>query len=213
MTALEAPRVRAPRGRKVPAVLRPVSPSQRTMAVVPFVSGLALLFVAGMVGLLLLNTTLQDQAFRVREQQRQAAELGYRLADLESKVTEARSSTELAIRATQLGLRPNPYPVYLMLPDGTVMGQPARVTGGELPEVLYRSEEQLKAEAEARARAAEERRLKAEAEAKARAKAKAEAEAKAKADAEAKAEAAAKAKAEAAAKAKAKADRQREDRG
>ncbi|MBK8460354.1 MAG: hypothetical protein WAS07_10025 [Micropruina sp.] len=188
MTALEAPQVLSAGSRQGGARLRPVTRRQQTVAVVPFVSSLALLFVVGMVGLLLLNTTLQDQAFVVRAQQRQATELGYRLADLEAQVTEARSSTELAIRATELGLRPNPYPGYLMLPDGTVVGEPSRVTGAELPEVLYRSPEQLQAEARARVRAAEERRL----------AARAQAEAKAKAAAEAKAQAAAKAAEEAA---------------
>lgn len=198
MTALLAPK-NTNGGRKPWASLRAVAAPDRRLSSLPFILMVALFMAFGMVGLLVLNTSLQDQAFEVRKQQRIASELGYQLAALEAQATDARSATQLAIRASGLGMRPNPYPIYLTLPDGRIVGDPTAVTGGELPEVRYRTPEQLQAEAEARAKA------KAEAEA----KAKAEAEAKAKAEAEKKA----KADAEKKAKAKADAAKKREGNG
>ena len=192
MTALQTPK-RTPEGggsqeRTSRWSLREVRLPQRTMGGVPFILSLGVLLAVGMVGLLLLNTALQEQAFAVRDQQKVATQLGYQVAALETEVTEARSSARLAIAATKLGMVPNPYPAYLSLPDGGVTGDPTRMTGGELPDVRYRTPEEL-------ARIAKERE-----EAMARAKAEAE-ERKAEA-AKKKAEAAAK-KAEEAAKKKA----------
>ena len=100
------------------------------------------------------------------------------------------------MRATELGMVPNPYPVYLTLPNGQVVGNPTSISGYEIPDVRYRTPDELaalaqkaadaeakriadlaakaKAAKEAKAKAAEEKK-KAEAEAKAKAKAKADA--------------------------------------
>ena len=197
MTALQAPR-RSPDQRPRRWGLRQVPIPQRRMASVPFILTVAVFLAVGMVGLLLLNTALQEQGFAVRDQQTAANQLGYRVAALEAEVTQARSSTRLAIEAGKLGMVPNPYPVYLSLPAGQVIGDPTKMTGYELPDVRYRTPEELAAIAKARAKAEAKRvaDLKAAEEARQKAaKAKAEAAAKKKADAKAKAEAAAKKKA------------------
>ncbi len=153
MTALLAPK--GPGERRGWAQLRAVAKAgPGRLSSLPFVLVMAVVMALGMVGLLVLNTTLGDQAFNVRDEQAKATELSYRVADLEAQVTEARSSTQLAIKASQFGMRPNTYPVYLTLPDGSLVGHPTSVTGGEVPEVRYRTPEQLLAEAEARAKAA-----------------------------------------------------------
>ena len=210
MTALEAPRT-SPERRPRRWGLTQVPIPERRMANVPFVLSLGVFLALGMVGLLLLNTALQEQGLAVQNQQRTADQLGYRVAALESDVTEARSSTRLAVEATKLGMVPNPYPVYLSLPSGVVIGDPTKISGYEVPDVRFRTPEELvvlatkaadaevkrlaelaakqAAAAEAKAKAAEERK-----------QAAAEAAAKKKAE-----EAAAKKKAEAAAKKKAEA--------
>lgn len=185
--------------------LRRVTIPNRRIASVPFVVGLGVLLAIGMVGLLLLNTALQEQAFAVRDQQKAADLLGYRVSALESEVTEARSSSRLAMEAAKLGMVPNPYPVYLSLPAGTVIGDPSKMTGDEVPDIRYRTPEQLEKIAKARERAA------AQAAAEARAKAKAAAQAKKEAAAEAKAKAAAAKKKAAEAKKKAERSRQQAD--
>jgi hypothetical protein len=199
MTALEAPRKgpeRASTERPRRWGLTSVPIPSRRMASVPFVLVLGVFLAIGMVGLLLLNTALQEQGFAVQNRQKEAAQLGYRVAELQSQVTEARSSTRLAVEATKLGMVPNPYPVYLTLPNGQVVGNPTSISGYEIPDVRYRTPDELaalaqkaadaeakriadlaakaKAAKEAKAKAAEEKK-KAEAEAKAKAKAKADA--------------------------------------
>lgn len=156
MTALEAPR-RNPEQRPRRWGLAQVPIPQRRMAGVPFVLTIGVFLAVGMVGLLLLNTSLQDQSFAVQAQQKAANQLGYRVAALESEVTEARSSTRLAIEATKLGMVPNPYPVYLSLPSGQVIGDPTKLTGSELPDVRYRTPEELAALAVQRAEAEKQR--------------------------------------------------------
>ncbi|MFT4296299.1 MAG: hypothetical protein QM582_12895 [Micropruina sp.] len=212
MTALQAPKhspsPRRPEERATRWGLREVRLPQRTMASVPFVLSLGVLLALGMVGLLLLNTALQEQAFAVRDQQKVATQLGYRLSALETEVTEARSTTRLAIEAGKLGMVPNPYPVYLPLPGGDVIGDPTAINGSELPDVRYRTPEELakiaKARDEAMAKAAaEQKKAAAEAKAKAAEAKKAAEEAKKKA---AEAKKAAEQKKADAAKAKAKAD-------
>ena len=205
--------------------LRPVPAPARRLSRAPFLLVLIGVFGLGMAGLLMLNTTLQNQAFASRSLDRQATELAYVQSDLENQIDVLSAPPELARRASALGMRPNPYPVFLRLPDGKVIGRATPVSGNEVPSMVVKTPAEIAAEkaaakakaaadkaaAEAKAEAAAKAKVEAAAKAKVEAAAKAKAEAAAKArakveaTAKAKAEAAAKAKAEAAAKAKAKA--------
>lgn len=194
MTAMPAPRPErrsAPEPTPAPRPrLQPVPPRRERMATVPFVMVVALVLAAGMVGLLLLTTTLGNQAFTVDGKQREADVLADQLADLQAQVAEARSVQNLAVSAQKLGMRPNPYGAQLVLPGGTVVGDAVAVTGTEIPSVRYLTPEQAQAQVEALARAEAERAAKLKAEAKKKAeqaaKKKAEQAAKKKAAAEAK---------------------------
>lgn len=190
MTALLAPLTTARRPTDPRPTLRPVRAPRRQLAKVPFMFVLAVVMALGMVGVLVLNTALQEQAFAVQKRQHEANELGYRLSDLEAQVTQTRSAANLAVRAQELGMKPNPYPALLRLPDGTIEGKPTQVLGGEVPSVRYRTPEEAAAQSEARD--------KAEAKAKADAAAKKKAAAAKKAAERAEAQAAAEAEGEAA---------------
>jgi hypothetical protein len=112
------------------------------------------IFGMGMVGLLMLNTTLQSQAFQSRTLNRQATELAYAQADLENQLDALAAPQELARRASALGMRPNPFPAFLVLPSGKVVGEPIPVSGDELPALIVKTPAQLAAEQAAkRARA------------------------------------------------------------
>lgn len=108
-------------------------PRREPMGPIAFAMLVIGILVAGMVGLLMLNTMLQNQAFEVRSAQRQARELGYRVSDLESQVTRANSPANLGRRAGELGMVPNPNAVFIDLRTGQITGKPTRVTGGEIP--------------------------------------------------------------------------------
>jgi hypothetical protein len=126
-----------------------------------------------MAGLLMLNTTLQSQAFESRTLNRRATELAYSQADLENQLDALAAPQELARRASELGMRPNPFPAFLVLPSGKVVGKPIPVSGHELPALIVKTPAQIaaeqaakraRAEAKAAARAARKEAAAAEAE-------------------------------------------------
>ncbi|WP_152361715.1 hypothetical protein [Microlunatus speluncae] len=137
------------------------------LAPMPFLVVLIGVLGLGLAGLLMLNTSLQGQAFETRQLQRQESELAYRQVELETKLDKTAAPQELAERASALGLRPNPYPVILRLPEGTIEGDPKRVDGDEVPGIVVKTPAELAAErAEKEAKqAAKEAKKRAEAEA------------------------------------------------
>lgn len=169
MTALHAPRPE----RSAPPPLRQVPPPRRRMATIPFVMVVALVLAAGMVGLLVLTTALQDQTFTVQAEERRAEQLADQLAALQAQAVDARSVQHLAVAAEKLGMRPDPYGAQLRLPDGTVIGTPQAVTGSEIPGVRYLTPEQADAQLKSLAKAEADRKAKLKAEAAAKKKAEA----------------------------------------
>jgi hypothetical protein len=136
--------------RPLHAVAEPAS----RLARLPFLVVLIGIFGVGMAGLLMLNTTLQNQAFESRTLNRQATELAYAQADLENQLDALAAPQELARQASALGMRPNPYPAFLVLPNGKVVGKPTPVDGKEVPALIVKTPAQLVAERAAkRARA------------------------------------------------------------
>lgn len=156
--------------------LRAVAPPAARLARFPFLLVLIGIFGIGMAGLLMLNTTLQSQAFESRTLNRRATELAYVQADLENQLDALAAPQELARRASELGMRPNPFPAFLVLPSGKVVGKPIPVSGDEVPALIVKTPAQLAAE-----EAAERARAEAKAAARAAKKEAAAAEAKRKA--------------------------------
>jgi hypothetical protein len=155
MSALWAPlAARADEVRPTGRPLRVVAQPAARLARFPFLLVLLLIFGIGMAGLLMLNTTLQSQAFQSRTLNRQATELAYAQADLENQLDTLAAPQELARRASALGMRPNPFPAFLVLPSGKVVGEPTSVSGSEIPALIVKTPAQLAAEEAAkRARA------------------------------------------------------------
>lgn len=116
--------------------LKPVPGRRNRMATTPFVLVVALVMAVGMVGLLLLTTAVQDQAFAVQSKQREATALASRVSSLQAQAANARSVSNLAELAQRLGMRPNPYGAGITL-DGRVVGRPSPVFGGEVPGIRY----------------------------------------------------------------------------
>jgi hypothetical protein len=161
MSALWAPvAARGDAVRTTSRPLRAVAQPAARLARFPFLLVLIGVFGLGMAGLLMLNTTLQSQAFQSRTLNRQAAELAYAQADLENQLDALAAPQEVARRASALGMRPNPFPAFLVLPSGKVVGKPTRVSGHEVPALIVKTPTQLAAEqaakrARAEAKAAE----------------------------------------------------------
>jgi hypothetical protein len=142
--------------------LRAVPGLPERMARIPFITVLIAIFGVGMVGLLVVNTSLQNQAFESRALNRQAAQLVYAEAELQSQLNQVRTPQQIATKASALGMRANPYPAFLVVPSGKVIGERHRIAGDEMKGLIVKTPAQLAAEKTAR-------------EAKARAKAAAEA--------------------------------------
>lgn len=82
------------------------------------------LLVGGLVGLLLLNLSMQKGAFELAAIQQQTAQLDTAEQALAYDLQRMESTSRLSRRATQLGMVRNDNPVFLNLTDGSVIGNP-----------------------------------------------------------------------------------------
>jgi hypothetical protein len=113
----ETPSPSAPWLRLVPSV--PVDAPRA-----PFIVFVIAVLGVGLVGLLLLNTSLQSRAFEVSSLQKSTAALADQQSELEQKAADLSAPESVAGRAVEFGMVPNPNPVFLRLSDGKVLGSP-----------------------------------------------------------------------------------------
>jgi hypothetical protein len=88
------------------------------------------MLVLGMVGLLVLNTTLAQGAFEIGSLTKVQRDLAVNEQRLLQKVAHAEAPESLQERADQLGMVPAQAPVFLRLADRTVLGQPTPAKAG-----------------------------------------------------------------------------------
>lgn len=175
-------------------LLRLVPNTVRRGSRIPFVPAMVAVILLLIAGVMLITTQIQTKQTELNKLQAEAAQLSYQEAALQATVQHLRSSSNLAATAYEMGMRPNPHPAFIQMPDGTVLGDPVVVAGDELSGMVpseiiaARAEAEAKAKAEQEAKAAQAQKAKEEAEAKA-AEAQAKAEEAAKAAEEARAQA------------------------
>lgn len=112
------------------ANLRLVSPmrvqkASNGMFVLVVLSALGL----GMLGILLINTSLAQGAFTLGELRSQYGELARTEATLTEEVAALSAPEALETQARALGMVPSQTPVFIQIPDGTVMGKPKPARG------------------------------------------------------------------------------------
>jgi len=90
----------------------------------PFIVFVIAVLGVGLVGLLLLNTSLQKRAFDVSSLQRSTTAMADQQSDLERQVADLSAPETVASRAAELGMVPNANPVFLRLSDAKVLGIP-----------------------------------------------------------------------------------------
>lgn len=95
----------------------------------PFALVVLALIGGGLVGLLLLNTVLAQDAFVLNALQTRTATLTDREQELARTVAADEAPAALARRAAELGMVPGGDPLYLRLPDGRVLGKPKAAVG------------------------------------------------------------------------------------
>ncbi len=93
------------------------------------------LLAAGLIGHLVLQTSIQEQGFELADLQSQAEYLSSQQSILQATLDTRSTPQQLAQAASSLGMVANPYVSYIDLASGEVTGVNKPVRGDELPEV------------------------------------------------------------------------------
>ena len=104
------------------AYLRLVATRRSSAARAPFVAVVVAILAVGLLGLLLLNTVLAQDAFRLHALQVQGRTLADQEQSLQRQVEQLQSPQSLASRATAMGMVPGGTRAFLRLSDGKVLG-------------------------------------------------------------------------------------------
>lgn len=115
-----------------------LSSTVSTMGFVLIVMGLV---AAGMGLVMVVTTSVAGQSKELSALRTEATELDYRAAALNTQLQDTSSTAFLALRASDLGMVPNPYPAFVRLSDGAIVGEPTPVTGDEAPYLRRRPAE------------------------------------------------------------------------
>ncbi len=89
---------------------------------VPFVTLVSLVLVAGIVGLLLFNTSMQQASFAASSLENEADTLAAREQTLRMELDELRNPQRVALEAQQMGMVIPAVPVFLDLETGKTIG-------------------------------------------------------------------------------------------
>jgi hypothetical protein len=96
------------------------------------------LLALGLVGHLLIQTSIQEQGFELASLQTQAESLAAQQAILEATLDKQSTPLQLAYAASQLGMVANPYTTFISLETGQVTGLNKPVVGDEVPHISAR---------------------------------------------------------------------------
>ncbi|MGH3544529.1 MAG: hypothetical protein ACRDPW_01135, partial [Mycobacteriales bacterium] len=96
----------------------------------PFVCLIVVLIAAGLVGLVILNTAVNSNSFRLHEQSARQKQLDVTEAQLRRDVANLDSPSRLDTEARRLGLIPAGNPGFVDLSTGTISGKPQPAGAG-----------------------------------------------------------------------------------
>ncbi|MFV2110906.1 septum formation initiator family protein [Micromonospora sp. LOL_025] len=112
-----------------PPRLRVAPPPPVKVPRAPFAALVVVLVVGGVLGILLVNTKINENAFRLEKLQEQQAKLDVEQQQLTKEIADAEAPGNLEARARKLGLVEAGEPAYIRLPDGKVIGVPQPAGG------------------------------------------------------------------------------------
>jgi hypothetical protein len=110
-------------GRRTPG-LRVAPPAPVRAPRAPFVALILVLVVGGVLGILLINTKINENAFRLDRLQKQQTALDLQQQQLQKQIAEHEAPGNLAAAARRLGMVDSGPPAFVRLPDGKVIGEP-----------------------------------------------------------------------------------------
>ncbi len=94
----------------------------------PFVTLVSFMLLAGVVGLLMFNTSMQQAAFAATSMEQQASTLTAREQTLRMELDGLRDPQRVARQAQRMGMVIPATPAFLRLSDGKVLGTPTPAT-------------------------------------------------------------------------------------
>ena len=94
----------------------------------PFLVLVSLVLLGGVVGLLVVNTSMQQVSFRATALETEAASLHAQEQGLQMDLDKLRDPQRVALEAQRLGMVPLVHPAFLRLSDGKVLGDPVPAT-------------------------------------------------------------------------------------
>lgn len=135
------PRVEPVRGRAESAPVSPAVgmslpdavPAPVALPRAPFLLSVVAVVVIGVLGVLLLNTKINENAFRLDSLRKEQAALDQQEQILTQQLAQREAPGELRAAAARLGLVPAGTPAFISLPDGRVVGVPQPAGGGAQP--------------------------------------------------------------------------------
>ncbi|GAA3389939.1 septum formation initiator [Cryptosporangium minutisporangium] len=121
------------RRRQAAPISVPPSPSVPSRTVTassraPFVVLVLALAIGGLIGLVLLNTAVNENAFRLHDLETRQEKLDEEEQRLQQALENQESPEKLAKRAQELDLVPAGDPGFVVLPEGKVVGTPVPAT-------------------------------------------------------------------------------------
>ncbi|MEW2382059.1 hypothetical protein AB0873_08195 [Micromonospora sp. NPDC047707] len=112
-----------------PPRLRVAPPAPVSVPRAPFAALIVTLVVGGVLGILLVNTKINENAFRLEKLQQQQAKLDLEQQQLNRQIAEHEAPGNLTAAARRLGLVEAGEPAYIRLPDGKTIGVPQPASG------------------------------------------------------------------------------------
>ncbi|MBV9832241.1 MAG: hypothetical protein JOZ82_11670 [Marmoricola sp.] len=97
----------------------------------PFAVLVIAMLVAGVVGLLMFNTNMQQASFHATALQNEADALSAQQQSLSMELDQLRDPQRLAVAAKKLGMVAPAQPAFIRLSDGRVLGTPAKAAPGD----------------------------------------------------------------------------------
>jgi hypothetical protein len=91
---------------------------------VPFVALLLALVIAGVLGILVVNTKIAENAFRIERLKQNGAALDIQQQELQREIAQAEAPGNLTAAARKLGMVAGGNPAYIRLQDGKIIGIP-----------------------------------------------------------------------------------------
>ena len=95
----------------------------------PFLVLLLVIVVAGVIGVLVINTKINENAFRLDDLHNQQSSLDQQEQQLTEDLADRETPGNLSAAAQRLGLVPAGTPAFIVLPNGQPIGVPQPATG------------------------------------------------------------------------------------